>query len=920
MNNIISGHRRLDEKSIINYIDINYDGNVDSFIKDINSEFNRLLRTDLRKARRYLKTIDKYFKLLPDKYRPRKIAINARFFQWIGQHKDALAEYKKAIDLNQRHRNYYHNALLRKGLMNSHLFLGNYQEALKAGKTALRYFRRKGLNVDAAQTLSNIGNIYHRMDNNTMALRYYDLARDIYKKIGGHGLAIVEYNRANIYANLNNVKKAHKLYSFAAELYKKSGMHIAENQAYYSIAYLYYIEDRLTEALKIFEDIYEKFINLGDVRSGVMAKLDLVEVNIALNQYGTALLIANEIIPLLKKLGMTYELAKTHYFIFQILFKFNEYSKANESLRKSYRLFSKENNKLWIGMIHIARSNLMLARKKWNDALQEARKAQKLFKANNDIRRWTDARITLIESNIKLGRIKFAIKLAMDLKKSKLLGYQKYALHNIIGNQLFSEGKFVEALKYYKVATREIEKMLAGLYPDEMKYFFLYDKYDSYIKIIDCLIKIGKVDYSLVERLKFIELTVSKDALRNKKSDNVPPDLLEKREKLKATLKKMYQASVERQRGLTSTSRIYSVENKLWDVERKVRSYLYPEFLQPNQKSKIDRDFIKYIRDDEILINYIIIDSRLVVFLADAEKIHCIELADSTTDFNESIRKLNFICEKSTLSLDNCYASSANVEHYLEKLYNILIKPVEKIIDDNKIYFLIDSHFSQIPFGALKRPHGQFLKDRFKYRIIINPDVIVNRTKSKHAFNRKRNSVFAPDFKHLPNVKKEAKDILNYFDNAKIYMDNEAITGNLYKELKKTRGFIHIATHASRSCENPLFSQILMNDGPFFPFNLFDVNINADLVTLSGCQTAAPGLYYGESFSLAAAFGLAGSKHILATLWSVSDVVSKIFMNEFYNMLAKKQDIFIAYKNAADKVYEITENPAHWGAFVLISA
>ncbi|MHA1280341.1 MAG: CHAT domain-containing protein [Candidatus Helarchaeota archaeon] len=197
---------------------------------------------------------------------------------------------------------------------------------------------------------------------------------------------------------------------------------------------------------------------------------------------------------------------------------------------------------------------------------------------------------------------------------------------------------------------------------------------------------------------------------------------------------------------------------------------------------------------------------------------------------------------------------------------------------------------------------------------------MVNRTKSKHAFNRKRNSVFAPDFKHLPNVKKEAKDILNYFDNAKIYMDNEAITGNLYKELKKTRGFIHIATHASRSCENPLFSQILMNDGPFFPFNLFDVNINADLVTLSGCQTAAPGLYYGESFSLAAAFGLAGSKHILATLWSVSDVVSKIFMNEFYNMLAKKQDIFIAYKNAADKVYEITENPAHWGAFVLISA
>ena len=140
----------------------------------------------------------------------------------------------------------------------------------------------------------------------------------------------------------------------------------------------------------------------------------------------------------------------------------------------------------------------------------------------------------------------------------------------------------------------------------------------------------------------------------------------------------------------------------------------------------------------------------------------------------------------------------------------------------------------------------------------------------------------------------------------------------LAEHLKDADGFVHIAAHASRSSENPLFSRILLSDGPLFPFDLFEGGVGEALVTLSGCQTAAPGLYYGNSFSLARAFYLAGCRFVLASLWPVSDKLSMIFMTEFYAALQQDSDIFAAYRLAVRKARCVDDNPAHWGAFILL--
>ena len=109
-----------------------------------------------------------------------------------------------------------------------------------------------------------------------------------------------------------------------------------------------------------------------------------------------------------------------------------------------------------------------------------------------------------------------------------------------------------------------------------------------------------------------------------------------------------------------------------------------------------------------------------------------------------------------------------------------------------------------------------------------------------------------------------------------------------------------------------------MSDGPFFPFDLFEIGLKAELVTLSGCQTAAPGLDYGNSFSLAKSFLQAGSRFVLASLWQVSDKVSGEFMKKFYQELKNTNNIFDSYKMAVDEISLQYENPAFWSSFVLL--
>jgi len=908
-----------DRRTLTRYVSDHYSGEYKDFVQDIDLGINALLQTDLRKAKKYIDGAEILFRYLPEEYEPRRLAIRGRYHLFIGEYKKAVKYYKRGVDVFKRAGNAYGVARLGKGLLEAYSRSGMYQEALETGKNSLRYFQRKKLSIDVAHVCSNLGNVYHRMDNNRMALRYYDKAGKVYPKKGDYFVATVEFNRANIFANLNRIKEARQLYSRAATTSNKIGWHVAETRCHYALAFLLFLEEKFTESIKLFERVYERAMELANPIGAANALLDMAEIEIQLNQYGSAIMLADQVIPEFQRMGLKYEEAKANYFASDALLHLGDYEPAARRLKKAERIFRALDNKLWLGMVSIARCKLYMARGRYQQAIQAATDSRTFFLKSHDERRTLDAEIILIEAVCASGDYNHALKLAQSLKKRKLIGYQEYRLSYIRGKCYFGRDDYSEALKHFKKAVRLVEKMLSGLYPDEIRFFFLVDKYDSYRMLIECQLKLGRVSDSFISNLKALEIINHRTVFDRKLSGKVGNDLIEKRNELRAALKKLNQSPRGGQRGSENLTSYYSIEQKLWTNERKIRTVLYPRKLH-RERTELKRfdNIFQHIGTDDTIVSFFSSENLMGAYCAAGGRVNFVQYDISSNELDVLLRKIHFIFENAVFGHRDIDRSNIISEHYLSIIYQKIIEPLLPFVSGRKIIFMADSGFGQIPFMALKDRSGEYIKDKFEFRIIVNPEDISGRETAFRNLKKCHNAIFASSSDLLPLIDIEARQIKNIYGKSKLYLEDKASCINLTSELKEADGFVHIAAHASRSSENPLFSRILMNDGPFFPFDLFQSGVRAELVTLSGCQTAAPGLYYGNSFSLAKAFYQAGSHHVLATLWPVSDKLSMLFMINFYETLANVGNVYFAYQSAVNQIKTVTDNPAFWSSFVLL--
>jgi CHAT domain-containing protein len=102
---------------------------------------------------------------------------------------------------------------------------------------------------------------------------------------------------------------------------------------------------------------------------------------------------------------------------------------------------------------------------------------------------------------------------------------------------------------------------------------------------------------------------------------------------------------------------------------------------------------------------------------------------------------------------------------------------------------------------------------------------------------------------------------------------------------------------------------------------IYNLRLNADLVVLSGCQTALGKAISGEGLvGLARGFMYAGAPRVVASLWSVDDRATAELMKRFYKaVLTKKIPPAAALREAqvdllSDKGWR---SPYYWAAFTL---
>ncbi len=185
-------------------------------------------------------------------------------------------------------------------------------------------------------------------------------------------------------------------------------------------------------------------------------------------------------------------------------------------------------------------------------------------------------------------------------------------------------------------------------------------------------------------------------------------------------------------------------------------------------------------------------------------------------------------------------------------------------------------------------------------------------------------------FQPLLHSEQEVRNILELFANkktaAQAYFSDQA-TETAFKEEASNYRLIHLATHSFVNRADSELSGVAFfqakgeaEDGILYLPEIYPLELNADLVVLSSCESGKGDFAPGEGMlSLTRAFQVAGAKNVLSTLWNVYDRYAAALMSDFYKELLREKPAAEALRKAKLNLINDkgTANPKIWSSFIL---
>jgi CHAT domain-containing protein len=161
-------------------------------------------------------------------------------------------------------------------------------------------------------------------------------------------------------------------------------------------------------------------------------------------------------------------------------------------------------------------------------------------------------------------------------------------------------------------------------------------------------------------------------------------------------------------------------------------------------------------------------------------------------------------------------------------------------------------------------------------------------------------------------------------------LDFQASRATAMSEEMSHYRIVHFATHGLLNSRAPELSGVVLSlvdergrsqNGFLRLHDVYNLKLGADLVVLSGCQTALGKMIRGEGLvGLTRGFMYAGAPRVVASLWRVPDKPTAELMNHFYKgMLVDGLRPAAALRAAQVKMSrgKRWQAPYFWAAFVL---
>ena len=475
------------------------------------------------------------------------------------------------------------------------------------------------------------------------------------------------------------------------------------------------------------------------------------------------------------------------------------------------------------------------------------------------------------------------------------------------------EEQHTEALEYCRKAIDVIETQRSSINTEAAKIGFVGDKQAVYAKLIAIALRLNRPDVALeyIERSKsraLVDLLASQEqklAMGAKKA--------EQKELLESYREARDLAAVQLPVDMLMLDP--DKRRNVAEGKRDVLKQQAPELASLVTVSALSASGIqKIIQSDEVAFEFFGHGKDLMAVAVSRERILTARIeADGLEEEVRSFRSMIIGQDKKVID-------------QAQRLYDLLIRPFETFIA-NKPHLLFVPHGSlhYLPFGAL-HDSRKYLVDSHTLRYL--PSVGVQQyLRSSDSPQLGKILIFGnPDLGmseyDLAGAEAESKMVQEMVPDSELFLRDRA-TRSAFNERAGNFSFLHVASHGEFNSDNPLQSRLLLapdahNDGSLTVSEIYGLHLNADLVTLSACETGLGKAMNGDDIiGLNRGFLYAGSSNVIASFWQVNDRATSELITSLYAKLKagmlKKEALRLAQQELRKKYPE----PYFWAAFYL---
>jgi CHAT domain-containing protein len=355
------------------------------------------------------------------------------------------------------------------------------------------------------------------------------------------------------------------------------------------------------------------------------------------------------------------------------------------------------------------------------------------------------------------------------------------------------------------------------------------------------------------------------------------------------------------------------------------------------------------LRHDEVFAEYVLDEPTSFCIVATRSSKRLIALPAGTSAIGALVR--SYLFELNAKRSGSLFAA---------ELYRVLLAPVVSSFRESRIVISPDDALYALPFEALRDGSGFVLRSK-----------VISYTPSGNVLWRLRSGTFQEskrpmlavgavdykfarelpqDFVHtsvgatvvrglaefsgahledLPGSRDEVVAVTQIAGHDSQLLEGQDATESRFKsEPLSDFRVIHLATHATADPQYPDRAGLILgvtpktsDDGMLQVREIMGLSLNADLVTLSACETSV-GADRQEAgvISLEQAFLIAGARAVLASLWNVEDNSTTALMKAFYQHLVEGEDKALALTHAKRDMLDRYGEPSpyYWAGFLMV--